>query len=195
MHKRTGSPHVSVCLMPSIGPSPNLPHHTLTKSAAEVALILGDHVQHSHISGLSNVSHGIHDDITGANHKIVPIHISESGHAAVEQQHPPPPFVRGDPGPLGLLCFGMTTCMLMFVVTGRCKGQSGCCESLVRERPNPSKLSRLGRNVPHLNRDMLRGFLRRLGTTHSWSLGADQRQHVWWYCFQQLRLLLVSENC
>ncbi|GLC33125.1 hypothetical protein PLESTB_000367600 [Pleodorina starrii] len=27
-------------------------------------------------------------------------------------------WVRGDPGPYGLLCFGMTTCMLMFITTG-----------------------------------------------------------------------------
>mmetsp|Transcript_19664 Transcript_19664/g.35466 ORF Transcript_19664/g.35466 Transcript_19664/m.35466 type:complete len:232 (-) Transcript_19664:137-832(-) len=27
-----------------------------------------------------------------------------------------PPFVVADPGPLGLLCFGMTTCTLMFLV-------------------------------------------------------------------------------
>ncbi|KAG2494227.1 hypothetical protein HYH03_007583 [Edaphochlamys debaryana] len=26
-------------------------------------------------------------------------------------------WVRGDPGPFGLLCFGMTTCMLMFITT------------------------------------------------------------------------------
>lgn len=30
---------------------------------------------------------------------------------------PKPSGVRGNPGPFGLLCFGMTTCMLMFVVT------------------------------------------------------------------------------
>lgn len=29
-----------------------------------------------------------------------------------------PSGVRGNPGPFGLLCFGMTTCMLMFVTTG-----------------------------------------------------------------------------
>ncbi|KAL6747486.1 GPR1/FUN34/yaaH family-domain-containing protein [Haematococcus lacustris] len=30
---------------------------------------------------------------------------------------PRPAGVRGNPGPFGLLCFGMTTCMLMFVTT------------------------------------------------------------------------------
>ncbi|GIL45121.1 hypothetical protein Vafri_2045 [Volvox africanus] len=29
-----------------------------------------------------------------------------------------PASINGDPGPFGLLCFGMTTCMLMFIYTG-----------------------------------------------------------------------------
>lgn len=31
-------------------------------------------------------------------------------------------WVRGDPGPFGLLCFGMTTCMLMFITTTWAEG-------------------------------------------------------------------------
>lgn len=42
-----------------------------------------------------------------------------SGDHDVRPPKPPPlPFVRGNPGPFGLLCFGMTTCMLMFITTG-----------------------------------------------------------------------------
>ncbi|KAL6754425.1 hypothetical protein V8C86DRAFT_355095 [Haematococcus lacustris] len=37
---------------------------------------------------------------------------------------PRPSGVRGNPGPFGLLCFGMTTCMLMFVTTTWSSGVS-----------------------------------------------------------------------
>ncbi|KAG2422612.1 hypothetical protein HXX76_010393 [Chlamydomonas incerta] len=38
--------------------------------------------------------------------------LKPAGEAVVKDE-----WVRGDPGPFGLLCFGMTTCMLMFVTT------------------------------------------------------------------------------
>ncbi|KAJ9533874.1 hypothetical protein QJQ45_026963 [Haematococcus lacustris] len=42
----------------------------------------------------------------------------EHGHGMmVPAAVPPPPGVRANPGPFGLLCFGMTTCMLMFTTT------------------------------------------------------------------------------
>ncbi|KAJ9533467.1 hypothetical protein QJQ45_026541 [Haematococcus lacustris] len=42
----------------------------------------------------------------------------EHGHGMmVSAAVPPPPGVRANPGPFGLLCFGMTTCMLMFTTT------------------------------------------------------------------------------
>ncbi|KAJ9532993.1 hypothetical protein QJQ45_018082 [Haematococcus lacustris] len=42
----------------------------------------------------------------------------EHGHGMmVPAAVPPPPSVRANPGPFGLLCFGMTTCMLMFTTT------------------------------------------------------------------------------
>ncbi|GFH30967.1 uncharacterized protein HaLaN_29908, partial [Haematococcus lacustris] len=47
---------------------------------------------------------------------------------------PPPPGVRANPGPFGLLCFGMTTCMLMFTTTKWSPGVSAAAGVRARRR-------------------------------------------------------------
>ncbi|GFR48506.1 hypothetical protein Agub_g10173 [Astrephomene gubernaculifera] len=55
------------------------------------------------------------------NHKDIDVGM-DGNHKTVLQMAPvtvkaTDEWVRGDPGPFGLLCFGMTTCMLMFITT------------------------------------------------------------------------------